>query len=123
VAVAAGIASQLISRTGTRPVIVVGAVIAAAGVYWLSRIPVHGSSVGNLLPGMLIVSLGLGAVFVGVTTAANARVPADKAGLAAALLFASIFIGVAAVLGVRATNTRGEADQRVVDAIAAPATP
>src|SRR5215207_4160218 len=43
VAVAAGIASQLLARTGTRPVIVVGSLVAASGVYWLSRIPVDGS--------------------------------------------------------------------------------
>jgi hypothetical protein len=34
----------------------------------------------------MIVSLGLGAVFVAVTTAANAGVAAEDAGLAAALL-------------------------------------
>jgi MFS family permease len=106
---------------------------------------------------MLVMSLGIGAVFVSVTTAANAGVPPDKAGLAAALLNASqqlggalglaiftalatsrtgsllaahaapahaltagfqralllgsIFILAAAVIGLRATNTRGEADE------------
>jgi EmrB/QacA subfamily drug resistance transporter len=93
VGMAAGIASQLIARTGTRPVIVTGALVAAAGVYWLSRIPVDGSYLSDLLPGMLVMSLGLGAVFVGVATAANAGVPADEAGLAAALLNASQQVG------------------------------
>jgi MFS family permease len=106
---------------------------------------------------MLVMSLGIGAVFVSVTTAANAGVPPDKAGLAAALLNASqqlggalglaiftalatsrtqsllaahaapahaltagfqrallvgsIFILAAAVIGLRATNTRGEEQQ------------
>jgi hypothetical protein len=106
-------------------------------------------------------------VLVGVTTAANAGVPADKAGLAAALLnasqqlggalglaifsamatsrtqdqltahvppadaltagfqrallFAAIFIAASAVLALRATNTRGEADQPAVDPLVAPA--
>ena len=60
--------------------------VAAAGVYWLSRIPVDGSYSPTCCPGMVIMSLGLGAVFVAVMTAANAGVPADKAGLAAALL-------------------------------------
>ena len=39
------------------------------------------------------MSLGLGAVFVAATTAANAGVPADQAGLAAALLNASQQLG------------------------------
>ncbi len=80
--------------------IVAGALIAAAGVYWLSRIPVDGSYVSDLLPGMIVMSIGLGAVFVGVTTAANAGVPADKAGLAAALLNASQQLGGALGLAI-----------------------
>jgi EmrB/QacA subfamily drug resistance transporter len=154
VAIGAGVASQLISRIGTRPLIVGGAVITAGGLYWLSRIPVHGSYLSDLLPGTLLLAAGGGFVFVGVTTAANAGVPADKAGLAAsllnasqqlggalglaiytaiatsrtndllaahapvpqaltsgfqrALLVGSFFVLAAAVLGLRATNTRGE---------------
>jgi MFS family permease len=100
VGIAAGVSSQLMSRIGTRPVIVVGALIGSGGVYWLSRIPVDGSYLSNLFPGMMIMSLGLGATFVGVTTAANAGVPADKAGLAAALLNASQQVGGALGLAI-----------------------
>jgi hypothetical protein len=145
----------VLTRVGTRRVIVGGALVAAGGVYWLSRIPVDGSYVSDLLPGMIVMSLGVGPMFVGVTTAANAGVPGDKAGLAASLINASqqlggalglaiftavatsrtnhlladgssqiqaatsgyqrgllvgsIFILAAAFIGLRATNTRGEA--------------
>jgi EmrB/QacA subfamily drug resistance transporter len=97
---AAGMASQLLARVGTRAVIVTGALIASGGIYWLSRIPVGGSFVGDLLPGMVIMSLGFGAVFVAVTTAANSGVPADKAGLAAALVNASQQLGGALGLAI-----------------------
>jgi EmrB/QacA subfamily drug resistance transporter len=166
VAIAAGISSQLFARIGTRPVIVAGSLLAAAGVYHLSRIPVHGSYVADLLPGLVVMSIGLGAVFVAVTTAANAGVPADKAGLAAALLnssqqlggalglaifsalatsrtndllashtpvpdaltsgfsrallASSIFLVAAAIVGLRATNTRGDVSQ--ADAVEQPET-
>jgi len=100
VGIAAGIASQLIRRVGTRPLIVTGALLASGGLYWLSRIPVDGSYLADLLPGLMIVSFGLGAVFVGVTTAANAGVPADRAGLAAALLNACQQVGSALGLAV-----------------------
>jgi EmrB/QacA subfamily drug resistance transporter len=162
IAISAGISAQLLSRVGTRPVIVVGAVVAAGGLYWLSRIPVDGSYVADLLPGLLVLAVGGGGVFVGVTTAANAGVPAEMAGLAAALLNASqqlggalglaiftavstsrtnhllaagapashaltsgfqralligsIFVLAAAVIGLRATNTRGETEEAPVDA-------
>jgi EmrB/QacA subfamily drug resistance transporter len=100
IGISAGVASQLISRIGTRPVIVAGALIAAGGLYWLSRIPVDGSYASDLLPGLVVLSLGFGPVFVGVTTAANAGVPADKAGLAAALLNASQQLGGALGLAI-----------------------
>jgi EmrB/QacA subfamily drug resistance transporter len=100
VGVAAGISSQLLPRIGTRPVIVAGALIGSGGAYWLSRIPVHGSYLADLLPGMLVFALGLGAMFVAVTTAANAGVPADKAGLAAALLNSSQQVGGALGLAI-----------------------
>jgi MFS family permease len=49
---------------------------------------------------MVIMSLGLGPMFVGVTTAANSGVPADKAGLAAALVNASQQVGGALGLAI-----------------------
>jgi EmrB/QacA subfamily drug resistance transporter len=98
--VAAGISSQLFARIGTRPVIVAGALIAAAGVWYLSRIPVHGTYPRTLLPGLLIMAFGIGAVLVSVTTAANAGVPEDKAGLAAGLLNASQQLGTALGLAI-----------------------
>jgi EmrB/QacA subfamily drug resistance transporter len=100
VAISAGVCSKLFARTGTRPIMVAGALLAAGGVYWLSRIPVHGSYLTDLLPGLMIMSLGLGAVFVGVQTAANAGVPPDRAGLAAALINASFQLGAALGLAI-----------------------
>jgi EmrB/QacA subfamily drug resistance transporter len=100
VGISAGVSSQLLARIGTRPVIVVGALVAAGGLYYLSRVPVHGSYLTDLFPGLMIVSFGLGAVFVAITTAANAGVPADKAGLAAALLNASQQVGGALGLAI-----------------------
>jgi MFS family permease len=100
VAISAGIGSQLAARIGTRPVIVGGSLIAAVAIYDLSRIPVHGSYATDLLPGLVVMSFGLGAVFVGVQTAANEGVPADKAGLAAALISTSQQLGPALGLAV-----------------------
>jgi hypothetical protein len=84
--IAASISSQLFARIGTKPVVVLGTMIAAAGLYWLSKIPVDGSYVSDILPGLLTVSIGAGGVFTGLTTAANAGVDQNQAGLAAGLL-------------------------------------
>jgi EmrB/QacA subfamily drug resistance transporter len=98
--IAAGISSQLFARVGTKPVVVLGTVIAAAGLYWLSRIPVDGSFVPDILPGLLTVSIGMGGVFTGLTTAANAGVDQNKAGLAAGLLNTGQQLGTALGLAV-----------------------
>ena len=76
--IAAGIATPLLPRIGTRPVIVAGALVAAGGLYCLSHVPVDGAFVADLLPGIVVVALGVGAVFTGVTTAATEGVPADR---------------------------------------------
>jgi EmrB/QacA subfamily drug resistance transporter len=107
IGISAGVASQLIAKVGTRPLVVGGALIAAVGVSLFSGISVGGSYVSDLLPGMVIMSVGIGAVFVAVINAANAGVPSDQAGLAAALLNSSQQVGGAlglAVLSAVATS-------------------
>jgi EmrB/QacA subfamily drug resistance transporter len=98
--IAASISSQLFARIGTRPVVVVGTVISAGGLYWLSRIPVDGSYLSDILPGLLTVSIGMGGVFTGLTTAANAGIDQDKAGLAAGLLNTGQQLGAALGLAI-----------------------
>ena len=92
--------SGLVPRLGTRPLIVTGAIIATGGIYWVSRIPVHGHYWTDIFPPMMIMGLGLGLVFVGVQIAGNAGVPPDKAGLAGALITASFQLGVALGLAI-----------------------
>jgi EmrB/QacA subfamily drug resistance transporter len=115
VAIASGVASQLFARTGTRPIIVAGALLGAGGTFWLSRIPVHGSYVSDLLPGLLIMSAGLGAVFVGVNTAAQAGVPPDKAGLAAALINTSTWLGGALGIAIFSAISSARANRLLAD--------
>jgi EmrB/QacA subfamily drug resistance transporter len=98
--IAAGISSQLFTRIGTKPIVVLGALTAAGGLYWLSGIPVDGSYVSDILPGLLTVSIGMGGVFTGLTTAANAGVDQDKAGLAAGLLNTGQQLGAALGLAI-----------------------
>jgi MFS family permease len=100
VGISSGISTQVLPRVGSRPLIVAGTLIGAAGVFWLSRIPTDGSYVADVLPGLVVMALGLGAVFVGVQNAANAGVPAEQAGLAAALISASATLGGALGLAI-----------------------
>jgi EmrB/QacA subfamily drug resistance transporter len=99
-ALAGGLASQLVTRIGTRPVVVAGCLIAATGIYFVARVPLHGSYLSDLLPGFVVMSLGAGLVFVAVTAAANAGVRSDQAGLAAGLLNSSQQVGSALGLAI-----------------------
>ena len=80
IGISAGVGSKLLTRVGTRAVISVGALIAAGGLLLLSRIGVGGGYGAHILPGLLLFALGVGPVFVGVTTAANAGVGPSRAG-------------------------------------------
>jgi EmrB/QacA subfamily drug resistance transporter len=100
VGISSGISTQLLPRIGSRPLIVAGTLIGAAGVFLLSMIGADGSYVSDVLPGLVVMALGLGAVFVGVQNAANAGVPAEQAGLAAALISASATLGGALGLAI-----------------------
>jgi EmrB/QacA subfamily drug resistance transporter len=100
VGLSASITPRLLGRFGVRPVFVAGTLVAGGGVYWLSQVPIHGSYLTDLLPGLVIMSIGLGAEFVAATTAANAGVPPQTAGLAAALFNASQWIGGALGLAI-----------------------
>jgi predicted MFS family arabinose efflux permease len=98
--ISASVSPRLFARLGTRPVLVGGAMLAASGIYTISRIPLHGTYIADVLPGLIVMSLGLGAIFVGATVAANAGVPANQAGLAAGLLNTSLQLGIAVGLAI-----------------------
>lgn len=108
IVVGAGLAQVLIRLLGVRRVPMIGMTIAAVGLLLLSQIPVAGSYAGNLLPGLLVMSLGMGLTFVPVTLMATAGVEARDAGLASGLLNTAQQIGGAlglAVLSTLAANT------------------
>jgi predicted MFS family arabinose efflux permease len=110
--VGAGLSQQLIRRVGVRAVGLSGMSIAAVGLIVLSRIPVAGTYLGDLLPGLMTMSLGMGLTFVPITLIATTRVHSEDAGLASGLLNTSQQLGGAlglAVLSTIAANTTASA--------------
>jgi EmrB/QacA subfamily drug resistance transporter len=100
VGISAGVGAKLLTKVGSRPVICVGALIASGGLLALSRIPVHGTYLANILPGTMLVAAGVGPVFVGVTAAANAGADTRQAGLVAAILNSAQQVGGALGLAI-----------------------
>jgi EmrB/QacA subfamily drug resistance transporter len=106
--ISAGVASQLTTRFGVKPVLVAGLVLTAIGLYWFSLISPDGTYVGDILFPALISAFGLGLSFVPMTIAAVAGVEPHEAGLASGLINTSQQVGGALGLAILAAiaNTR-----------------
>jgi predicted MFS family arabinose efflux permease len=99
----AGLSQQLIRRVGVRAVGLTGMSIAAVGLILLSRIPVAGTYLGDLLPGLMIMAVGMGLTFVPITLIATTNVGPEDAGLASGLLNTAQQLGGAIGLAVLST--------------------
>jgi EmrB/QacA subfamily drug resistance transporter len=97
------LAAQLVTRVGVKPVLVVGMAALTAGLVYFTQVSVGGSYVADLLPGFLLISVGLGFSFVPISIAALAGVRASEAGLASGLINTSQQIGGA--LGIAALSS------------------
>ncbi|HUD77307.1 MAG TPA: MFS transporter [Streptosporangiaceae bacterium] len=82
----AGLSSQLVGRIGAKPILLVGSLVGAGGMFWLSRINEHSSYVGGLLGPMLVTAGGLGLLFMPVTLVALSKVADRDAGVASSLV-------------------------------------
>jgi EmrB/QacA subfamily drug resistance transporter len=108
----AGIASQLTTRIGFKPVLATGMVFIGAGLIWFSQVSVGGSFLADILGPSLLAAAGLGLVFVSDTIAAVSGVPDREAGLASGLINTSQQVGGAlglAVLSTIANSVTGSA--------------
>jgi predicted MFS family arabinose efflux permease len=101
--ISASLASQFAPRIGVRPVAVAGFLLAAAGLVLLTQLPVDGSYAANVLPAILLSSLGMGAVFMPLTLIATTGLADDDQGLASGLFNTSQQIGGALGLAVLST--------------------
>jgi MFS family permease len=97
------VAAQLVSRVGVKRVLVVGMTALTLGLVYFTQVSVTGSYLGDLLPGFLLIGLGLGFSFVPISIAALAGVQANEAGLASGLFNTTQQIGGA--LGIAALST------------------
>jgi EmrB/QacA subfamily drug resistance transporter len=101
--VSAGFASTFSPRLGVRPIAIGGMVITTAGMLLLTRIPVGGSYAVDVLPALIVTSLGLGAVFVPLTLIATTGLDNEDQGLASGLFNTSQQVGGALGLAILST--------------------
>jgi EmrB/QacA subfamily drug resistance transporter len=103
VMLSAGLASAFAPRIGVRPVAVTGMVLTIVGMILFARMPVDGSYAADVLPGMLIGSLGMGAIFMPLTLVATTGLENEDQGLASGLFNTSQQVGGALGLAILTT--------------------
>ncbi|GAB3267139.1 DHA2 family efflux MFS transporter permease subunit [Nocardioides dilutus] len=97
------VAAQLVTRIGVKPVLVVGMTTLTGGLVYFTQVSAGGSYAADLLPGFLLIGVGIGFSFVPISIAALAGVQPAEAGLASGLINTSQQIGGA--IGIAALST------------------
>jgi EmrB/QacA subfamily drug resistance transporter len=100
---AAGLASNLVTRVGFKPTLITGLLFVAAGLAWFAQVSPHGSFVADVLGPSLLAAVGLGLSFVSVTIAAVTGIRPNEAGLASGLINTAQQVGGALGLAILAT--------------------
>jgi EmrB/QacA subfamily drug resistance transporter len=103
VVVAAAISQAFVTRLGVKPVLVIGMALLGAGLVYFTQVSAGGSYFGDLLPGFLVIGVGMGFSFVPISIAALAGVQGPEAGLASGLINTSQQIGGALGLALLTT--------------------
>ena len=107
VAFVIGITSQamtkLMPRFGPRPLIIVGTILLTAAMFWYATVDRDATYLGTFLPGLIVMAVGMGCIFVPLTTVAVTKVRNTDAGVASAMLNVGQQVGGSIGLSVLAT--------------------
>ena len=89
----APIATKLLPVIGPRPQLIVGPLIAAAGLFLLSGITPDGAYLLQIAPGLVLLGIGMGFIFIPLQNLALSGVAAHDAGVASAVANSAMQIG------------------------------
>ncbi|MFB9681127.1 MFS transporter [Streptosporangium vulgare] len=88
------------ARIGARPVLTVGALFLVAGSLVLALAPADGSFLVNVLPGGVLIGVGVTVMMISTAVAATSGVDGSQMGLASGLYNSNRQLGVGLCLGV-----------------------
>jgi len=121
IGITAAIVSKKIAQISPKLVLVIAPLVTAAGLFYLSRVPVDGSYLTDLLPAIALIGTGMGATFVALTLAATSGVSQKESGLVSGLLNTTQQIGGAIGLAVLTTISTATTKDTMVAAHGNPA--
>ena len=101
--ISAGVASGLAPRIGVRPIAAAGMVLTVIAMVLFARMPDGGSYAIDVLPGLIVGSLGMGAIFMPITLMATTGLKNEDQGLASGLFNTSQQVGGALGLAILTT--------------------
>ncbi len=114
------VAAQLVTRIGVKRVLVLGMAMLTGGLVYFTQVSPGGTYVGDLMPGFLLIGIGIGFSFVPISIAALAGVQAREAGLASGLINTSQQIGGALGIAVLSTIATSSTEDAVASGSAVP---
>ncbi len=86
IVVVASVTAKQLGKRGPKPFMVLGAILALAGLAWLSRISASSGYVDGLLGPIMVFAAGMGCLFVPLTLTAVSGVEERESGAASGLL-------------------------------------
>jgi MFS family permease len=107
------VSDRLVLRFGAQPTLVAGTLVTAVSLALFTQAPVDGSYAVHLLPGLLLLGLGMGAAFPALMSLAMSDSSPSDAGLASGLVNTTAEAGGALGLAVLATLAAARSDQLV----------
>jgi EmrB/QacA subfamily drug resistance transporter len=84
---------KLMPLVGPKPLVTVGCLLGAAGMFYLTGLGPNETYVGSILPGLIVSGLGFGLIFAPSIATATLGVPAEEAGIASAMVNTSQQVG------------------------------
>jgi EmrB/QacA subfamily drug resistance transporter len=109
--IGAAASTQLLPRTGPRPLMVAGSLSGAGGMYWLSRTGVTDSYFGHVFGAFIVAAFGLSLVSVPFVALALSRVRQADSGAASSVVNVAPLVGGSvglAALGTVAWTTAAQ---------------
>ena len=111
----ANVAAAAVNRVGVKPALVFGMSLLTVGLVYFTQVSVGGSYWTDLLPGFLIIGLGMPFAFVPISIAALAGTGPDQAGLASGLFNTSQQIGGAVGIALLSTIAISTTESAISD--------